>query len=61
MNELKNNKKLLEVGVEIESGSDSKPEDGEVNQADIAEIAIKPPTPSLTNSLKKKSRKGGHR
>jgi|JI10StandDraft_1071094.scaffolds.fasta_scaffold4342618_1 hypothetical protein len=31
MNELKVNKKLLEVGTAVESGSDSKPEDGEVN------------------------------
>lgn len=35
MNELKNNKNLLEVGANVESGSDSKPEEGEINAADV--------------------------
>lgn len=52
MNELKSNKKLLEVGVNNESGSDSKPEEGEINIADVPDVDLnakkKPLTPALT-------------
>jgi hypothetical protein len=33
--QLKNSKQLLEIGGEAESGSDSKPEEGEINNEDL--------------------------
>lgn len=51
MSELKNNRNLLEVGNEIESGSDSKPEEGEINMAELPEIDTSPKKKPLTPAL----------
>lgn len=36
--ELKTNKNLLEVGNKMQSGSESKPEEGELNEKDLPKV-----------------------
>lgn len=60
--ELKNNKDLLAQGNQWESGSDSKPEEGEVNNEELEELKpMRPASTPNTNGRQKGikvSRKG---
>lgn len=64
--ELKNNKNLLDVGNSPESGSDSKPEEGEINEIPSVKLNVKKSeTPIISedskNLKKNKSRKSNSR